>query len=157
MLPFRCVPSVPHEAMIMTARVRVESRNRPRRVDARGPGYCCARNIERRDGAARSAQKAVKLKARPIREFVVSRDRPGSVDAISHRRCAFRITQRRGGALRVPQEAEEHKTLVIVGSRDGRHKVDARVEADAWWTYARRIERRDGAVMTAHKAVSHKA
>src|SRR5437763_15665723 len=105
MLPFRCVPSVPHEAMIMTARVRVESRNRPRRVDARGPGYCCARNIERRDGAARSAQKAVNIKARAIKDFVVSRDRPRGVDAISAVSCCDRKIERRDGAVRSAQEA----------------------------------------------------
>ena len=71
------------EAVVHIARVNVESRDRPRRVDVPGEGAltrACARarNVERGDSTVASAQEAVGYVACVN---VVSRDRPRRVDA----------------------------------------------------------------------------
>src|SRR6266446_1263827 len=153
--------------MIHVIGVYLNSRHRPRRVDATYTGAlerprARAWSIERGDGAVRSAHEAVKHVARVK---VLSHSRACRVQAIDRcgssaleRACACaRSIESGDGAVRGAHEAVNHVARVKVVSRNRACRIDvlakgalARTRARAW-----SIESREGAVGSAQVAVVH--
>jgi hypothetical protein len=153
------------EAVKYIARVEVPADDRPRRVGNGGEGplvhaCTCARSIERSDDTVTSAHEAVIHLARVN---VISRNRPYWVDALAERTLAGACTrtwniERGDGAVSGAHEAVSYVARVKEHARDGPRRVDACCtralahvhDCPRAWS----IERRDGAVRSAHEAVN---
>src|SRR5439155_11809728 len=120
----------------------------------------CARNVERGDGAVRSAHEAVKHIA-PVPNG--SRNRPRRVDAVLdcrkgalERACARAGTIVRGdGAIPSAYEAVLHEVIVKGSSRNRPRRVDVLSGGASAGVCARAgsVERSDGTTGSAQEAV----
>src|SRR5439155_5563874 len=153
--------------MIYITRVKVESLNRSGLVDPEWEcalERACARawNVERGDGAIRSAQEAVIHIARVKR---TSRDHPCGVKAKAGKNkgalagpCAgVRSSKRSDGAAWSAQEAVSDIARVNVPSRDRLRRIDVAGEGTLARTCARTrdVEGSDGTVRSAQETVKH--
>jgi hypothetical protein len=148
-----------------TARVTVESRDRPRRVAVPGGGTqgaasgasgTRARNVNRREPALGSAQEAVKHIARV---FVVSGDRPVLVEvpgvgALAETSGCDRVVNRLDRAVESAQVAVVQLVIVYVPSQDHPQIIDpegacAHAPRIRDCASARSVERDDSGLLSA--------
>ena len=124
--------------------VKVEPRDRARRVDGERSGGCGARRIERDEGAVGTPQIAA---IRPVSGG--TRDRPSRIDAERDARICIDHGE---GAVGSPHEALETCDSVTKVSHDYSRRVDGE---DLGEKRAREIDGREGAVASPQEPVLH--